>query len=307
MIAIYVRVSTNYQKINGFSIIQQIQKIQNYINLAFPGIESVIYEDSGYSGTTLNRPALQRLLNDISSLKISHVIYTSTDRLSRDIVDYDTLLTYFLLHKTTFICIDAPIETTNATQMLKSKIDVMFAEYEAQRISERTVEGIKGALRKGRYPFGGSKPPYGYRKRNGVLKIHRDESREIKKLFKRFADTSISMNELISHYSINPDINFPAASIPKILKNHIYCGFVVFHGEVFPLNNTQIISQALFDKVQEKMSVRSKKSYIDISLSRNLYGNIAKLNLLVSVQRKKRKHTCTICVQISSVNALQKE
>lgn len=203
MIAIYVRVSSNYQKIHGFSIPQQLPKITTYISLNFPDSNYIkICNDSGYSGRTLQRPRIQKLIRDIEDRKIIYVIYTTTDRLSLSVVDYNVLLTFFLKNNIKFICIDSPIESPNAVELLKSKIDGMFAKYETQRMSERTMEGMKGVLRKQLYPFGG-KTPNGYRIKNKEIKIHRQESRAIRQIFKTFVNSDLSLQQLTEHYSLH--------------------------------------------------------------------------------------------------------
>ena len=130
--AIYVRVSTDDQAREGFSIEAQKRNLTKY------AIEHDLeiydyYVDDGYSAKDLNRPHLQEMLRDIKDNKINVVIVWALDRLTRDVVDMWTLLDNFNKHQVKFLSMSDSTSTTTASGRLELNVKGIFAQYEREK------------------------------------------------------------------------------------------------------------------------------------------------------------------------------
>jgi len=189
-VGIYVRVSTEEQKEHGYSILQQIDILTA---LAHQNNWSIykIYNDAGISGkNTEDRPMLKELINDITNKKISKVLITKMDRLSRNVIDTDTLLNFF----NNFNCelIDSSgrkIETNNPTDWLFTIIQSAFGQYERKAIINRVKDGFAGKVKQGK-SLCSSTPPYGYNRERGsdVLSIDEEEALVVKRIYQMHLD-----------------------------------------------------------------------------------------------------------------------
>jgi len=103
------------------------------------------YDDNGFTGSNINRPSLQKLINDIKEGKINMVIVYKLDRLSRSLVDFVQILKFFEEHGVAFASITQPIDTSTSTCKLMLHILSSFAEFERQLISERTKDKMSAA------------------------------------------------------------------------------------------------------------------------------------------------------------------
>ncbi len=189
-VGIYVRVSTEEQKEHGYSIPQQIDILTKLANNNEWKVYK-IYNDAGISGkNTEDRPMLKELINDITNKKISKVLITKMDRLSRNVIDTDTLLNFF----NNFNCelIDSSgrkIETSNPSDWLFTIIQSAFGQYERKAIINRVKDGFAGKVKQGK-SLCSSTPPYGYNreKGSGVLSIDEEEALVVKRIYHMYLD-----------------------------------------------------------------------------------------------------------------------
>ena len=162
--AIYTRKSTNEGADQDFtSLDNQRESAENYIaSQKSPGwvVVPEKYDDYGYTGANMERPALERLLNDIKSGKVDCVVVYKVDRLSRSLLDFTNLLNMFEQQNVTFVSITQYFNTNSSMGRLTLNILLSFAQFEREIISERTRDKIAGARKRGK--FTGGRPALGY-------------------------------------------------------------------------------------------------------------------------------------------------
>ena len=118
------------------------------------------YDDGGYTGANLERPALRKLLADIADSKIDCVLVYKVDRLSRSLLDFARLMEIFERHKVSLVSITQPLNTTSSLGRLTLNILLSFAEFERSMIADRTRDKMAAARRKGKWV--GGRPALGY-------------------------------------------------------------------------------------------------------------------------------------------------
>ncbi len=243
--AIYVRVSTQEQAQQGFSLNAQQEALENYAKAL--GYEiSKIYRDEGKSAKDIkHRPEMVRLLEDAEKKKFSAIFIYKLDRFSRSLKDLILTIDKLKEIGIDFISLQDKIETTSASGKLMFHIISAFAEFERNIIGDRTKFGMERKAKEGGFI---TKAPKGYKLVNKKLIIDEEESKKVKESFEEFLNSEISLTQLAKNY------NMTTAGIKKLLKNTTYLGKVKFAGIESPGEHKPIIPQDLFDKVQEKLS-----------------------------------------------------
>lgn len=145
----YLRVSTTDQGMNGHGIDAQRATIQAEVNRR-GWAELVWYEDAGWSGSSLDRPAVQRLLKDMRRGDV--VLVAKLDRLSRSLTDFAALMDRAKRKNWAFVALDLGVDTTTPTGRLVANVMASVAEWEREVISQRTREGMAAAKAKGILP-----------------------------------------------------------------------------------------------------------------------------------------------------------
>jgi DNA invertase Pin-like site-specific DNA recombinase len=132
------------------------------------------YDDGGFSGATLERPALQRLLADVEAERVDVVVVYKIDRLSRSLMDFAKLVEVFDRHEVTFVSVTQAFNTTTSMGRLTLNILLSFAQFEREVIGERIRD--KFAASRARGMWMGGKAPLGYRVLNRKLVVHAAEA-----------------------------------------------------------------------------------------------------------------------------------
>ncbi|HEB73782.1 MAG TPA: recombinase family protein [Candidatus Desulfofervidus auxilii] len=146
-----------------------------------------IYEDAGYSAADLNRPELQRLLNDIRRKKINIVLVYKIDRLTRSPKDFYQLIELFEKYNISFISITERFDTSTPAGRLLRNIMLIFAQFERELASERTKDKMLQGAEKGLW--NGGLPPFGYKTVNKKLVPDKKESKIVKLIFETYVET----------------------------------------------------------------------------------------------------------------------
>ena len=146
------------------------------------------YDDGGFSGGNLDRPALERLLADIRGGAIDCVVVYKVDRLSRSLIDFARIIEVFEKHNVSFVSVTQQFNTTNSLGRLTLNILLSFAQFEREIIAERTRDKISAARRKGKWI--GGRPMLGYDidPRVSRLTVNADEALQIRTIFKLYLD-----------------------------------------------------------------------------------------------------------------------
>ncbi len=142
------------------------------------------YDDGGFSGGSLKRPALSKLLDDIREGKIQTVVVYKIDRLTRSLMDFSKLVEVFDEYGVTFVSITQSFNTTTSMGRLTLNVLLSFAQFEREVAGERIRDKIAASKAKGMW-MGGS-PPVGYRIENRQLIINHEEVKTVQRIFNRY-------------------------------------------------------------------------------------------------------------------------
>ncbi|MCT4604841.1 MAG: recombinase family protein [Marinisporobacter sp.] len=273
--ALYLRVSTEEQASGGHSIEAQRQELIKYCNLFDYEIHD-FYTDAGYSASTMDRPALKKLLANCKKYDVSLV--WRLDRLSRDMADLMKILEVFESHGVTFKSKTESFDTSTASGKLMLNMLGSFAEFERYSISERIQLAHRKILNEGKWR--GGTPPLGYQiGENKTLIIDEKESYIIKKIFDLSANKNMGTRSIAIHlntlgYLTRKHKPFSSSSIVRILKNPTYYGQMIHKRQRYVKKDgkkkvlysdqyttykglyTPIISEELFLKSQKNMNMR---------------------------------------------------
>ena len=165
---IYIRVSTEDQAREGFSLSEQKERLEEFCKFKKYKIKDY-YEDAGISAKTGNeRPEFIRLMEDIISGKINTIVALKLDRISRSIFDWENIMKTLEKYNADIVCVNDDINTTSANGKMISRIMMSVSQQEIERTSERTKVGLAGAIKQGHIPH---KAPLGYKHENKKLVI----------------------------------------------------------------------------------------------------------------------------------------
>lgn len=242
--AVYVRVSTQDQAQHGFSLDAQQDALKNYAQVL--GYEVFkIYRDEGKSAKDLKRPEMQQMLKDAETKKFSAIFIYKLDRFSRSIKDLILTIDQLKTWGVDFISLQDKIETASASGKLMFHIISAFAEFERNIIGDRTKFGME---RKAKEGGAITKAPKGYVLINKKLEVDPIEGKQVQTIFEEYLNTAISLTQLAKKN------NMTTSGLIKLLKNSTYLGKIRFADQESQGVHTPIISEDLFNKVQQKLS-----------------------------------------------------
>ncbi len=188
--AIYTRKSTDEGLEKDFnSLDAQRESGEAFIkSLANEGWECLPtkYDDGGFTGANMDRPALRRLLADIEAGKVDCVIVYKVDRLSRSLLDFARIMETFDRRKVSFVSVTQAFNTASSMGRLVLNVLLSFAQFEREMISERTRDKIAAARRKGKWI--GGMPLLGYNVVDTKLVIEPDEAAQVRAIFQLYLD-----------------------------------------------------------------------------------------------------------------------
>lgn len=262
--AIYIRVSTQEQASEGYSISAQKDKLISYCKAKNWNIFHV-YTDGGYSGSNLDRPALQKMLNELDNIDI--VLVYKLDRLSRS--QKDTLFLIedkFLSNNVDFVSLSESFDTS--TPFGKAIIGILsvFAQLERETIKERAKLGKEKRTQEGLWRGGGNVPTgYNYCEDTGELNVNQYEAMQIKEIFrlynegKGYSEIAKILNN--KGYRKENGVKWYINAVKRVLTNPIYKGYLEYKGKLYPGLHEPIISEELFDKTQRLLQKKKSKRY----------------------------------------------
>jgi site-specific DNA recombinase len=271
--AIYTRKSTSEGLEKEFTTLDaQRESAENYIKsqkaLGWQTLTEK-YDDGGYTGADTNRPALQKLIEDIKIGKINCVVVYKVDRLSRSLLDFTRLLEFFDEYKVTFVSVTQHFNTDSSMGRLTLNILLSFAQFEREMISERTRDKIGAARKKGKWTGGMVPLGYDIDKTTHKLVINEQEAKIVKKIFNTYLEVKsiLITTQLINEagYTCKKFISenssrifggkvFHKNKIHKIIMNPLYAGKVKYKGNAYPGEHKEIIDEATFQKVQDQIA-----------------------------------------------------
>jgi len=144
------------------------------------------YDDGGFSGATMDRPALQRLLGDITAGRVDTVVVYKIDRLTRSLADFAKIVEILDARGASFVSVTQQFNTTTSMGRLTLNVLLSFAQFEREVIGERIRDKIAASKRKGMWM--GGVPPLGYRVEDRKLLVIDSEAETVRSIFRRYAD-----------------------------------------------------------------------------------------------------------------------
>jgi len=215
------------------------------------------YDDGGFSGGTLERPALKRLLADVTARTIDVIVVYKIDRLSRSMLDFLNLVELFERHGVTFVSVTQSFNTKDAMGRMALNILVTFAQFERELIGERIRDKVAASRKRGKWMGGWT--PLGYEVRDRKLLIHLEDAERVRFIFRRFVQlksATLLARELVAAGATNRYGHvLDKGVLYKLLHNRVYIGEAVHKGTSYPGEHEPIIDRALWDQVHAILKV----------------------------------------------------
>jgi len=289
--AIYTRVSSDSGLEQDFnSLDAQHEASQAYIKSQAHAGWTLIrtrYDDGGYSGGSTERPALQRLLEDVKARRVDIIVVYKVDRLTRSLADFAKLVELFDAHGVSFVSVTQQFNTTTSMGRLTLNVLLSFAQFEREVTSERIRDKVAASKRKGLWV--GGNVCLGYAAVDRKVVVLPDEAETVRQIFDAYArlgslsevQKELRQRGFVSKRRTLKDgrkvggIDFSTASLANLLQNRFYIGEVVYKGETLKGPQEPILDRALFDQVQEKFaSQRIKRTKTNARSDSLLTGHI---------------------------------
>lgn len=236
------------------------QKSEGWVSLP------VHYDDGGFTGSNLDRPALTQLLGDIQTGEIDCVVVYKVDRLSRSLLDFSRLVEVFDRHGVSFVSVTQPINTADSTGRLMLNILLSFAQFERETIADRTRDKMCAARKRGKWT--GGIPVLGYDLIDGKLEVSEDEAPLVREIFSLYVKHR-SLQKVVAEVNrrgwttkswttkagrLRAGQPFSKSNLSRLLTNPVYIGCVKLRGRSYPGEHTGIIRKSTFDHTQQILS-----------------------------------------------------
>ena len=257
---LYMRVSTEDQAREGFSLPEQRERLESFCK--FKGYEIIdYYEDAGISAKTGNyRPEFERLKNDIKAKKVNIIVALKLDRITRSIYDWENLMTFLDENNAYLDCVNDEINTTSANGKMISRLLMSVSQNEIERTSERTKVGLAGAIKCGHIPH---VAPLGYKHEDKKLVIDYSTKDIIVRIFDLYYNgySYQKISNLFNEEKLLGKDNWRDSTIQTILENEIYKGDFV-HGKrtKHPTYYEDVVEPIISKEMWEDCQVQKKKN-----------------------------------------------
>ena len=257
---LYLRVSTEDQAREGFSLPEQKERLETFCK--FKGYEIVdYYEDAGISAKTGNyRPEFERLKKDIKSKRINTIIALKLDRITRSIFDWEKLMTFLDENDAYIDCANDEVNTTNANGKMVSRLLMSVSQNEIERTSERTKIGLAGAIKQGHLP---SQAPLGYKHENKKLVIDYSTKDVVVRIFELYynGNSYQTISNILNEEEVLGKTNWRDSTITAILENEVYKGDFV-HGKrtKHPTYYENVVEPLVSKEMWEDCQTQKKKN-----------------------------------------------
>ena len=257
---LYMRVSTEDQAREGFSLPEQKERLEAFCK--FKGYEIVdYYKDAGISAKTGNhRPEFERLKDDIKAKRINTIVALKLDRITRSIYDWENLMTFLDENNAYLDCVNDEINTTSANGKMISRLLMSVSQNEIERTSERTKVGMAGAIKNGHIPH---KVPLGYKHEDRKLVIDYSTKDIVVRIFELYYNglSYKKISNLFNEEKVLGRDNWRDSTIVTILENEIYKGDFV-HGKRtnHPTFYEDVVEPIVSKEMWEDCQVKKKKN-----------------------------------------------
>ena len=232
------------------------------------------YDDGGVSGGSMQRPALQRLLADITADKIDVVVVYKIDRLTRSLADFARMVELFDRHRVSFVSVTQAFNTTSSMGRLTLNVLLSFAQFEREVTGERIRDKIAASKAKGMW-MGGT-VPLGYEvptDASRALVLNEAEATSVRTIFKTYLELGSvpalqrwldargirSKRRTTRGGRVMGGLPFSRGALFHLLRNRTYLGLIVHQHQAHPGRHAAIVETALFDTVQAKLDANARR------------------------------------------------
>ena len=257
---LYMRVSTEDQAREGFSLPEQKERLEAFCK--FKGYTIVdYYTDAGISAKTGNyRPEFERLKEDIKNKKINTIIALKLDRITISIYDWEKLMTFLDENNAYLDCANDEVNTTNANGKMVSRLLMSVSQNKIERTSERTKIGLAGAIKQGHLP---SQAPLGYKHENKKLVIDYSTKDVVVRIFELYynGNSYQTISNILNEEQVLGKTNWRDSTITAILENEVYKGDFV-HGKRtrHPTYYENVVEPLVSKEMWEDCQAQKKKN-----------------------------------------------
>jgi len=225
------------------------------------------YDDGGFTGGNLDRPALQRLLEDIKADKIDCIITYKIDRLSRSLMDFAKIVEVLEAHNATFVSVTQHFNTKDSMGRLTLNILLSFAQFEREIISERTRDKIAASRRKGKWTGGTPFLGYDVDSHSGRLVVNPVEADQVRQIFNLYLEHR-SLSEVVKELRdrgwtsktwvtlrghTHQGMPFNKQRLSQLLRNIMYIGKIRYKDEIHEGEHEAIIDQDTWNEVHAQL------------------------------------------------------
>jgi site-specific DNA recombinase len=272
--AIYTRVSNENGLEQEFnSLDNQREASEAYIrSQAHEGWKLIRdrYDDGGFSGGSMDRPALAKLLDDVRARKIDVIVVYKVDRLTRSLADFAKLVELFDEHDVSFISVTQAFNTTTSMGRLTLNMLLSFAQFEREITGERIRDKVAASKKRGIW-MGGA-VPFGYRVENRALHIVEEHAKFVRDLFRRYLEVGsvVRLKILLDAEDLRLPVRIVGTGratggglisrghIYWILSNPIYVGRLRHKGQIHAGLHCAIVNQETWDRVQRQLAAQTQ-------------------------------------------------
>jgi site-specific DNA recombinase len=231
------------------------------------------YDDGGYTGANMDRPALKQLLADVQAGTVNCVVVYKVDRLSRSLLDFARIMEILDKHGATFVSVTQQFNTTSSMGRLTLNVLLSFAQFEREMISERTRDKMSAARRKGKWVGGNPVIGYDVAPQGGSLSVNQEEAERVRAIFALYLDLG-SLIPVVEElhcrgwrmklWTTREGRQAGGKPIAKnnlynLLTNMIYVGKVSFGGEVYNGEHDRIVDDETWNKVQSALNRNGRR------------------------------------------------
>ena len=271
------------------------------------------YDDGGYSGGNLDRPALQRLLADVEANKVDTIVVYKVDRLTRSLADFAKIVEALDARGVSFVSVTQQFNTTSSMGRLTLNVLLSFAQFEREVTGERIRDKIAASKRKGMWM--GGVPPLGYDLKDRKLIVNPKEAQLVCDLYRLYLESGC-VSKLKTHFdreAIKSKVRISGAgkrsggnsysrgALYQILKNRLYLGEIVHRDQVYAGEHEPIVPRELWDRVQAQLrsdnqgrrnGIRATSPSLLVGLLQDANGNSFTPSHAVKNGRRYRYYVC---------------
>jgi DNA invertase Pin-like site-specific DNA recombinase len=229
------------------------------------------YDDGGWSGGSMERPALKQLLADIEAGLVNVVVVYKVDRLTRSLSDFARIVDIFDRRGVSFVSVTQAFNTTTSMGRLTLNVLLSFAQFEREVTGERIRDKIAASKAKGMWM--GGVPPLGYLPKDRTLVIDPAEARIVQHIFARYLELRSvhtlarelqdqgvrSKQRITAKGERNGGAVLTRGALLHLLRNRLYLGEIVHKDKVYPGQHAGMIERETFDAVQRMLSQRANR------------------------------------------------